>query len=88
MTGEEFTAFLERMGWNNITAAAELGIGRNTVARYKETGAGDDIDYACAAIAFGLRKWSEGESDRVAVSRADLTRLSELVVALTGQNGA
>ncbi|MBC2779110.1 helix-turn-helix domain-containing protein [Parasphingopyxis marina] len=58
MTGEEFTAWLAHMKLSKIAAADLLGIGRNTVAHYEKKGAPAYIGYACAAIAFGLPKWS------------------------------
>lgn len=82
MTGEDFRAFLDRMGWQNQMAAEKLGVGRNTITRYLANGGDASLDYACAALAFGLPKWSEGHGDHVAVSRADLERLAEMASRL------
>jgi hypothetical protein len=57
MTGSDFTAWMHHMGWNIIRAAAELGLGRNTVTRYMSAGAPDYIAYACSARAMNLPKW-------------------------------
>ena len=62
MTGEQFTEWMARMGWNIITTAERLGLGRNTVARYRKEGAPDHIAYACAALAMNLPKWGEGQT--------------------------
>ena len=59
MTGEDFTAWMEHVGMNKIKAAAALGLGRNTVARYMIEGAPEYIALACAAIAFGLPAWKK-----------------------------
>ena len=91
MTGEQFTAFLDHMEWNDSEAARRLGKSRNSIAKYKNEGAGDDLDYACAAFASGLPRWSEGMPDglaastsgNVAVSRDTLEKLAQLVADLT-----
>lgn len=59
MTGIEFAAWLEHTGLNKSQAASRLGLSRNTVDKYLKEGAPDHIAYACAAIAFGLPKWSQ-----------------------------
>ena len=59
MTGEDFQAFLDHMGWSEREAARQLQLSRNSVAKYKREGAKPDIDYACAAIAAGLEPWSK-----------------------------
>lgn len=58
MSGEEFTAWMAHMGYRKADVARLLGLGRNTVPRYMKEGAPDYIAYACAAIAFGLPKWT------------------------------
>jgi hypothetical protein len=58
MTADDFAAWLAHMGLNKTKASRTLGIGRNTVDRYLVNGTPDHIAYACAAIAFGLPKWS------------------------------
>ena len=78
MTGEQFTDFLERMGWTDLEAADKLEIGRDTVARYRKAGAPRTVDYACAAIEFGLPPLSDGRPDRFAVPRRTLEQLQDL----------
>lgn len=57
MTADDFKAWMAHQGINILQAAALLGLGRNTVARYQAEGAPEYIGYACAAISFGLPKW-------------------------------
>lgn len=58
MTAADFNAWMQHMGFNIADVARVLGIGRNTVPRYMAEGAPGHIGYACAAIAFGLPKWT------------------------------
>ena len=52
MTGEDLDDWCERLGLNYVEAAAALGIGRSTLARYRN----DDVDIplsielACAEL--------------------------------------
>lgn len=57
MTGADFSAFLDRMGWSQRQASIELELSRNTVAKYSEQGAPRLVGLACAAIAAGLAEW-------------------------------
>tara|TARA_B100000678_G_scaffold289085_1_gene298881 strand:+ start:168 stop:356 length:189 start_codon:yes stop_codon:yes gene_type:complete len=61
MTGEDFQAFLDHMGWSEREAARQLQLSRNSVAKYRTKGTKADIDFACAALAAGLPRWSERE---------------------------
>ncbi|MBL4719042.1 MAG: hypothetical protein OSA41_00740 [Erythrobacter sp.] len=61
MTGEDFEAFITYMGWSEREVARVMQLSRNSVAKYKREGAKADIDFACAALAAGLPKWSERE---------------------------
>ena len=85
MTGGEFSQFLDAMGWTNLEAAKALHLGRNTISRYRHEGTPRTVDFACAAIAAGLRPMGELEIEAVQnekiseVSRADLEALKELV---------
>lgn len=69
MTPEDFCAWRRRMGWKKNRAASELGIGVRTLDYY-EAGARHDgqpvtiprhIALACAALAFGLPPYRDGE---------------------------
>ena len=68
MTGEDFSAWMKHMGFGIGEAAAKLGVGRNTVPRYMKEGAPDHIAYACAAIAFGLPKWTSQSASQKEVA--------------------
>jgi hypothetical protein len=57
MTADNFTAWMARMNLNLLQAAAELGIGRNTAAKYAREGAPRYIGLACSAIAQGFKPW-------------------------------
>ena len=58
MTADDFTAWMKHMGFSIADVTRALGLGRNTVPRYMKEGAPDHIGYACAALAFGLPKWT------------------------------
>jgi plasmid maintenance system antidote protein VapI len=56
MTSDSLAAWMERLGFNKVRAAAALGISRNTLDGYL-TGKHDipkTVALACAAIAYGL----------------------------------
>lgn len=61
MSGADFTAWMELMGFTWREAQQRLGIGnRNTVAKYRLEGAPLSIALACSALAAGLGPWSPG----------------------------
>ena len=61
MTGEDFQAFIDHMGWSERETARQLEVDRNSIAKYKTVGTKAYLDFACAALAAGLPKWSERE---------------------------
>jgi len=54
MDAKSFCDWMERMDFNNLEAAAALGISRNTVPTYRKEGAPLYIALACAALSYGL----------------------------------
>ena len=63
MTAEDFQAFIDHMGVSEREIARVLELSRNSVAKYKREGAKADIDFACAALAVGIPRWSERKQD-------------------------
>lgn len=57
MTGEQFTEWMEHMGFNKLQAAEALGAGRNSIPRWQEKGTDRTIALACSAIAEKLPPW-------------------------------
>ena len=61
MTAEDFTAWLALMktarGWSSMKCGRELGCDKNSVKRWRESGAPLFIALACHAIAYGLGPW-------------------------------
>lgn len=57
MTGDDFTAWMQHMGYNRLQAAAALGVGRNTVPRWMNEGAPLHVALACTALALGMKPW-------------------------------
>lgn len=59
MSGQDFTAWMERLGFSITDAMRELGIGsRHTIIKFKREGAPLYIALACAAVAAGVAPWS------------------------------
>lgn len=76
MTGEEFKAWRERMGFNRSQAAEALGIGRNQPQKYEDEGATVPayIRLACEALEAGDTKEELGQDYLVkAAHERDLT---------------
>lgn len=58
MSGDDFQNWMAHRGYNIGQAAAALGLGRNTVARYLKKGTTDKtVALACSADAAGLQPW-------------------------------
>jgi hypothetical protein len=63
MTADDFNAWLTLMSYSDAEAARELGIGsRNTIAKFRASGAPAYIGLACAARAMSSKPWSHTES--------------------------
>ncbi|MBC38906.1 MAG: hypothetical protein CMH91_07570 [Oceanicaulis sp.] len=63
MTGKDFTAWLDHMGFKDAQAARALGgMSRNSIKKYKDEGAPYHIGLACAALAYGLPPWKAPET--------------------------
>jgi hypothetical protein len=60
MTAEDFAAWMEHRGYNNLQAAAALGVGRNSITRYLRIGADKTVALACSADAMNLKPWPLG----------------------------
>jgi hypothetical protein len=57
MTADDFNAWLEHMNISGLEAARRLGLGKDTVTRYKRDGAPPYIALACSALCHGLPPW-------------------------------
>ncbi|MWB77948.1 hypothetical protein GLS40_07935 [Pseudooceanicola sp. 216_PA32_1] len=57
MTAEDFNAWLAKEGISGREAARRLDVSKNTVVRYRQTGAPGYIALACAALSYGLPPW-------------------------------
>lgn len=57
MSGEDFSAWIEHMGYSGREAARQLGLANDSVVKYKREGAPLHVALACAALAFGLPPW-------------------------------
>jgi len=68
MTAADFRAFLEVMDWSDKRASEELGLSRNTIARYQKVNPPEHIGYACAALAEGLDPWTAPRGKRRAAA--------------------
>lgn len=62
MTGEDFTAWMQHMGYNITQTVQALEVSRNTVPRYMKDGAPLYIALACAALARKIQPWRAGRA--------------------------
>jgi plasmid maintenance system antidote protein VapI len=60
MTPANFAAWLSHMGWSKRRAARELDCSANSIDAWLsgKTRIRKSIAYACAALAFGLPRWT------------------------------
>jgi len=61
MTGKQFAAWCDHMGYRDIDAARQLGTAPSTIARYQAKGGPALLGLACAAISAGLPSWKRPE---------------------------
>ncbi len=57
MTAEDFQRWMAHRRYNNLQAAAALGVSRNSITRYLREGADRTVALACSADAMNLQPW-------------------------------